>query len=73
LGTEIPAKEHVRNSPCYAFQRKANGMGIYGQLFEQFQRRWESYRLGRYNFETELLEFYDENNQLIQTKHIRTS
>lgn len=68
---KYPPGDHVRNSPCYAFQRSPNEIGIYGQLFEQFKRRWESYRLGRYNFETDMLELYDENNRLTKKEPIR--
>ncbi len=62
-----PSDDHVRNSPCYAFQRVPNEQRcLYSQLFAQFNRRWDSYHLGRYNFDNGKIEFYAENGLLIK-------
>lgn len=62
-----PNDDHVRDSPCYAFQSDIDeNRSIYSQLFAQFKKRWESYKLGQYNFKNETLEFYDKDGQLIK-------
>jgi len=68
---QYPPDCHVRLSPCYGFQKVSRGAGIYGNVFTQFQRRWVSYRLGIYNFDTDLLEFYNEDAILIEKQRIR--
>lgn len=69
---QYPISEHVRNSPCYAFQRIPQ-WGIYGHFFSQFQRRWDSLRLGKYNFDSESIEFYNESGEMINEKSLPIS
>lgn len=70
---QYPREGHVKNSPCYAFQRLpiSNTKGIYDHLLNQFLIYWDSPNLGVYNFQTERLEFFDDNGQITVSKPIK--
>jgi hypothetical protein len=70
---QYPREGHVKNSPCYAFQRLqgSNTRGIYDHLLNQFLIYWDSPNLGIYNFQTEQLEFFNNRSQMTQSRPIR--
>jgi hypothetical protein len=70
---QYPREGHVKNSPCYAFQRLpiSDMKGIYDHLLNQFLIYWDSPNLGIYNFQTEQLEFFNNRGQMTESRPIR--
>lgn len=53
---KYPSGGHVRDSPIIAYQRTPSETGVYGHHQYLFSKRWNSEKLGKYNFETGKLE-----------------
>jgi len=68
---QYPPDEHVKNSPCYAFERIPTNMrSIHNHLYRQCLGYWDSTSLGTFNFTTDLLEFRDASGNVIRTEKI---
>ncbi len=72
---QYPPDKHVRSSPCRAYEDKKvkcdpNEIAPYDQFYTVFSRRWKSHYLGKFNFITEKLEFFDVKGKKIREESI---
>ncbi len=65
---QYPSDSIVRESLSYAYTSFQDCKEIkpYDQFFSMFQSRWDSIKLGKYNFENNKLEFFDESKKKVR-------
>lgn len=70
---QYPKDRRVQSSPCYAFEHLATHLGetVYDHIYNQFLARWKSHFLGKYNFDTDMLDFQDAEGNALPSKSIR--